>query len=64
MKKNLIKVSNPSAAEKLKSLGFSYIKEQINKIDIYVFTTSSELLEVLNKNYNKSDFFFDNKLHF
>ena len=64
MEKNLIKISSSSVAEKLKALGFSYIKEQINKTDIYVFTTSAELLNVLNKNYNKSDFFFDNKLHF
>lgn len=64
MSNNLIKLSNLSVANELKSLGFSYIKEQINKQDIFVFTYSPALLEFLNKNYSKSDFFFDNKLHF
>ena len=64
MPNNLIKISNLSVVEKLKSLGFSYIKERINKSDMFVFTASPEILEFLNKNYNKSDFFFDNKLHF
>lgn len=64
MPNNLIKVSNPSVAEQLKALGFSYIKEFVNKSDVYVFMATDDLLAYLKQNYNKCDFFMTDKLHF
>lgn len=55
-----IKVLNPETAEKLKSLGFAYIKEN----DMFVFQITDELLKEINTNFNTEQYVFDNKLCF
>lgn len=62
--KNLIKVVNPDVATKLSALGFSYIKEQIGKQDVFVFAMNDDLCKILNSKFSKSDFICENKLRF
>ena len=55
-----IKVFNPETAEKLKALGFAYMKEN----DVFVFTLSDELLREIGAHFNREQYVFDNKLCF
>lgn len=61
---NLIKVLNPETAKELAGLGFSYIKEQINKQDVYIFQGTPELIAHMSKNYSNKDYIKENKLSF
>ncbi len=61
---NLIKIINPIVAEKLKTMGFNYIKEKMNNKDVFVFVKNEELDRVLMKSYSNTDFFLTNKLCF
>jgi len=60
----LIKVLNPTIAEKLISLGFKYVLESINSETVYAFFVSEDLLRYLHENYETKDFFYNNMLHF
>ena len=55
---------NPDVANKLASFGFSYMKEQINNNDVYVFTHSQDLMKCLQNDFSKCEFFFEKKLRF
>lgn len=61
---NLILVINPETAEKLKSQGFNYITQQINKTTYYAFANDPSLTSLLNKNFSKKDYVATNKLTF
>ena len=52
--KNLIKVVDLDVANKLVALGFSYIKEQINNQDVFVFTSDVNILKHLQNNFDKT----------
>lgn len=60
----LIKVINADKAKYLDELGFSYIKENINNQDVFVFTSNPEIIKYLQSNFNKSDFVIENTLRF
>lgn len=60
----LIKVINADKAKYLAELGFSYIKENINNQDVFVFTSNPEIIKYLQSNFNKSDFVIENTLRF
>ena len=62
--KTFIKVVNPDVADYLASLGFSYIKEQINKQQVFNFQKNEQLLIMLNQKFSNKDFFIDSKLRF
>lgn len=62
--KNFIKVVNPDVANKLATLGFSYMTENLSGKIVYVFTDSVELKKHLQENYSCKDFFINNKLCF
>ena len=59
-KQYLIKVIDPKTAEKLKSLGFSYIKEA----NFFSFHSTPELLSFLQKTFSKTEYVIENKLRF
>lgn len=60
----LIKVIHADKAKYLAELGFSYIKENINNQDVFVFTSNPEIIKYLQSNFNKSDFVIENTLRF
>ena len=60
----LIKVINADKAKYLAELGFSYIKENINNQDVFVFTSNPEIIKCIQSNFNKSDFVIENTLRF
>lgn len=64
MDKKFIKVNDPKLADELVSLGFFYVKEQVNGNDTYAFVATQDLIELLNKNYDGKIFVKENKLHF
>ena len=59
-----IKMLDPVTAEKLAEMGFCYIKEQINKQDVYCFRAEPELLEILNNQYSDKQYFTESILRF
>ena len=60
MEQKFIKVINPDIARYLVSLGFQYVKEQ----NVFAFTTSDELLKVINSKFKNVAFVAENKLRF
>lgn len=60
MNSGFIKVVSPDIAKELASLGFQYIKEQ----NVFVFPCSEELMEVILRQYDLSQFVNENKLRF
>lgn len=62
--KNFILVINPETAEMLKSQGFNYIKQQINKQMYYSFAEDESLTKLLKKNFSKQDYIPTNTLKF
>lgn len=51
-------------AEQLIRRGFSYMQENVNNQKIYVFVATPELIECLQNDFKKNDYFVDNKLCF
>jgi len=60
MKKRFIKVLSPEIADKLATLGFTYIKEQ----NFYAFPYSDELAAVVQQKFAKMSFVNESKLRF
>lgn len=63
-KVQFIKIFDKKTAEQLLNSGFSYVKEQENKSDVYVFPLDSDLLELFQSMYNDKEFVCENKLRF
>ncbi len=61
---NLIKILDKEAAEVLYRSGFSYVKEKLNKKDIYVFVMSPELLKIISLKFSDTPIIMENKLRF
>jgi|GEM_PF-2975104 len=62
--KNLIKIFDQDKANKLKSMGFEYMLENIGTNTLYVFCVSKELLSYLQSNFEGKDFLLENTLRF
>lgn len=60
----LIKVLNPEIAEKLITLGFSYIKEPIGETTVYGFLFTHDLEKILTSQFSSKDYFVENKIRF
>ena len=59
---NLIKIVDQDKAEQLKNLGFTYTTEKLNDKTIYVFPRSDGLLRLVQSNFSKKDYSFNNTL--
>lgn len=61
---SFIKILDKKTAEELISSGFSYMKENYNNQEIYVFQNTSELMELIKSLFSKSGFVCESKLRF
>lgn len=59
-----IKILDSEIAHMLKKSGFSFMKEQINGTDVYVFQNTQELVNLLESSFSSKDAVLDNKLNF
>lgn len=59
-----IKMLDPIQARRLAGMGFCYIKEQINKQDVYCFRAEPELLEILSNQFSDKQYFTESILRF
>lgn len=64
MNGNFIKILDEETAQVLYKSGFSYIIEKQNQQDVYVFSISPELLQVLNLKFANTPVVMENKLRF
>lgn len=64
MDKKLIKVFDQEKAQELINLGYKYISETMNRQTVYSFFTSEDLIVYINKNFNKGDYFYSDKITF
>lgn len=59
-----IKIADSNIANKLKMLGFTYMIENINNQDIFVFKVNKELIAIINDKFFTNNFIYENKLRF
>lgn len=64
MNGNFIKILDEKTAQVLCRSGFSYIMEKQNQQDVYVFSISPELLQILNLKFADTPVVMENKLRF
>lgn len=64
MGNTLIKILDSEVALMLKESGFSFMKEQINGTDVYVFQNTQELVNLLESSFSSKDTVLDKKLSF
>lgn len=64
MGNTLIKILDSEVALMLKESGFSFMKEQINGADVYVFQNTQELVNLLESSFSSKDTVLDKKLSF
>jgi len=55
---------NQNQADTLLSLGFKYIKRNIDNKEVFVFIQTNELMELLSSNFEKGDFLISNTIKF
>lgn len=60
----LINFLNKEKVDKLSSMGFLYIEKTIDDKTVYSFFENSELMEILNGQFSKNDFFVTNTVNF
>ena len=60
----LLKVFNSDVAASLESMGFTYMKEYINKEPVFVFAVPVSVLDKIKGQFDAKDFFIENTLRF
>lgn len=61
---NMIRVLNQDKANQLINLGFKYVLETVNGKTVCSFFMSEKIMEYINNNFDKKDFFLADKLTF
>ena len=64
MENNLIKVFDSDKAKQLADLGFRYTLDRINNQTVYAFFMSKKLMDYMNSNFDTTEYFVNNTLHF
>jgi hypothetical protein len=62
--KSMIKVLNQEKANQLAILGFKYVLETVNGESVCSFFMSEKIMDYINSNFDKKDFFLTNKITF
>lgn len=60
----LLKVWSPEVANRLITDGFTYMLEQVDNKQVYVFAVSDDVLAKLQGLFDAKDFFIENTLRF
>lgn len=60
----LLKVINQEKACELIKLGFRYTTENFDNNTLYVFVIDDALMQIVQKNFAKSDFFIERTMNF
>ena len=64
MNPQFIKILDQTTALKLAESGFSYMIENVNNMNVFVFVHSDELMKELQINYANEGILWDDKLRF
>jgi hypothetical protein len=60
----MIKIFNPKVKDELMAMGFKYIKEQVNRQDVYSFFATAEIIKILKEKYSQDEYHVDEVIYF